>query len=250
MSENYGLTTDQWIIYKYLLDTGFSNVRKLSIRTGVNRTLTYRILEQLIKLNLVEKIEKKGSVTFFYPKNPSNIITVLERKEEELNQLKNEFHQTLPKLISSFNLLEGKPSVHFFEGIEGLQKLYEEILLESEPIKLLRSSKDISDEDIKKVVLEQIKRQTKKGIAVELLGPYNPTATKEFDNENNITRRFLAPEDLTVPAQIIIFGTKVGITSFGDNMITTIIDSKPIYQTFTQIFSLLWKNAYKPEWVK
>jgi hypothetical protein len=50
---------------------------------------------------------------------------------------------------------------------------------------------------------------------------------------------------LNNPAQVVIYGNKVALTSFGDCMITTIIEDPSITKTFNMLFEVLWSKHPK-----
>jgi sugar-specific transcriptional regulator TrmB len=241
--EQAGLSKEQADIYKILLEKGASTAKTVSLSSGIKRGLAYKTLEKLEILGLITKEEEKGSVAKFYPSHPKNLEKIIQNKKNDLDQSSNILESILPELVSNYNLSIGKPNVQSFEGLKGLNHLYQDILKTKKDIKIIRSAKDVEDKEVESKILEQIDNQVKAGINVDLIGPTNPKATLSNDIKNNVTRRSFDPKNFTLPAQIIIYGDKVGITAFDESMITTIVDSPAIKQTMESIFSLLWKNA-------
>ena len=72
-----GLTRDQAKIYEVLLKNGVLPASKISLKAGLKRGLGYKIIEQLVVLGLVEKIDKK--VALFAPNHPSKIKELLKK---------------------------------------------------------------------------------------------------------------------------------------------------------------------------
>ena len=69
----------------------------------------------------------------------------------------------LPALISDYNLVSGKPGIRFFEGVEGLKKIYEDVLQNGENFYLVRSAYEPAyKEKIVPVIDEFIKKMSEK----------------------------------------------------------------------------------------
>jgi len=64
---------------------------------------------------------KKQKRTFYYAENPSKLGNILEEKV-------NAFDNLLPELLAMSNLIDRKPKIRFFEGVEGLKNIYKDTL--------------------------------------------------------------------------------------------------------------------------
>lgn len=111
-----GLSEEQAMTYQTLLDKGPQKATPLSVWTGIKRGLTYKVLEQLENMGLVEKKGGIGTVAVFYPAHPSLILDKMERDKKSLELAKDVVSAGLGQLSSKYNLLSGKPNVRFFEG--------------------------------------------------------------------------------------------------------------------------------------
>lgn len=186
-------------------------------------------------------------------RTPAVLRKLIEKEEDEIEKAKKESDGKISKMLSSFNLLEGKPNISFYEGVEGVKKLYEDILIEKKDMLLIRSIKDIYNPELQKLLHKQRIRQSKHGIKIKSVGPVGNTV-KEIDKEKLIKsdkryfteRRILNMEEFGNESQIIIYGNKVAITSYDEHIITTIIESSSIKDTFKNIFKILWEKGKKP----
>jgi len=128
----------------------------------------------------------------------------------------------------------------------GVAELYEDILNERQPIKLIRSPEDSRHPELADMVRKQIGEQQKLGIqthAITALAEGTPAEIIAFDKDRLVTRRIVPREKLAVPAQIIIYANKVAITAYEDAIITTIIENPAIRKTFEMVFDYLWGSA-------
>lgn len=245
-----GLTKEQSNVYSLLLEKGFMSAGKLSTLSGLKRGLTYKILDRLEELELVEKKEKAGSVTFFYPKHPDRLKELFNLKKKELEKTEETFNHSFSQFMSQFNLLEGKPNIQFYEGKSGIEKLYNDINLHKKDILLIRSPFDNDHPELEKLVNKQIKKQIENNINTRAITPVVESTADTVsihDKERLVERRLVDRDDLMIPAQIVIYGNKIGITGYRDQLITTIIESSDITETFTKIFEFMWKNAKAPK---
>lgn len=241
-----GLTSDQAIIYETLIKQGQMPASKITLKTGIKRGMVYKTLDLLAQMKLIEKIENKDKVTTFRPNHPSALSELIESNLQKINQTKSAIESVLGNMSSDFNLLSGKPNVRFFEGMKGIESLYEDINREKKDIKLIRSPFDNDREGFDDLIGEQIKKQIKYGINTKAITPLmhdSVETTTKFDKERLTERRFVSKEDLMIPAQIIIYGEKVAITSFKEHLMTTIIQNSDVKETFEKIFEFMWKNS-------
>ena len=117
-----GLSEEQAIVYDALLEKGPQRASNLSKWTGIKRGLTYKILEQLKNMGLVEEKGGKGTVAVFIASHPSLLLGNIERREKELSLSKEMLSHSLGGLVSKYNLIVGKPNVQFYEGDEAYQR--------------------------------------------------------------------------------------------------------------------------------
>ena len=233
-------------IYENLLETGSQGVAKIALKNGLKKGITYKLLSDLKQKGLVIE-DKKRSKVFYSPCSPYVLEKIIEQHEQEIQNQKKGFDLKLRKYISKFNLLEGKPTVEFFEGVKGLEKVYEDLLIEKTDIKLFRSVYDDKEEGMLEMIEQQIKKQVSRSIHAQII------STKQGDKKNDaarlVTRKVMSENIFALPAQIMLYGkNKVAITTFDEHMITALIESKGVRDTFDQIFKILWSIALPPQY--
>jgi sugar-specific transcriptional regulator TrmB len=248
---NIGLSEDQIKLYELLLQYGSVQAGRLSILSGLKRPQVYKVLQQLIDLDLVEK-DVGSKIARFSPGHPAKLRNLLDKKITNLNKVCSIFDSTVDELISKYNLISGKPNVQFFEGKRGLKKVYDDILVTHEDIFVFRSSYDNNYKEIRKMISEQIEKQVRKNISTKAITPAISQNTGRFnvpghDTDRLVQRRVLSKKEFNIPAQIIIYGHKVGITSFRKGIFTTIIDNNDIAESFEKIFDHLWDKSSDPK---
>lgn len=233
-------------IYENLLETGMQSVSKIALKNGLKKGITYKLLDDLEQKGLVVQDKKKSKV-FYSPNSPYELEKMVENSEQEILRQKKDFDSKIRKYVSQFNLLEGKPTVEFFEGVKGLEKVYEDLLIEKTDIKLLRSIFDDKEVGMLEMIERQIEKQIKRNIHAQIIS--TKQGDKKIDKERLVIRKVLSEKNFTLPAQIMLYGkNKVAITTFDEHMITALIESKGVRDTFEQIFELLWNIALPPQY--
>ena len=243
-----GLSEEQALIYNALLEKGPQKASVLAKWTGIKRSLVYKVLEQLEGMLLISKKGGSGSVAVFFPEHPSQILRFIEQKEKAIALSRETVAVSLGAFVSKYNLLSDKPNIQFYEGKKGIQSLYANILASNKDIFLIQSPHDREHPEIGDLISEQIKKQVHLNIKTKAITPLvddTKLFVEQYDAKNLVERRIIKKEDFSAPAQIMIFGNKIGITSFDENMITTIIENEAISKTFIAMFDFIWKKQEK-----
>ena len=240
-----GLSAEQVKVYLFLLKNGQAPAKRIATATGVGRTLTYKVLEQLIALELVEKKDNITKVTFFFPAHPQGLKELAAKKLQTTEQATANLNSIYGALTSEFNMLLGKPNVQFFEGVEGLKKIYDDILSIGQEIRVISSPIEEGRKEILHLIREQIQKQVAQNIKTKAITPigHQEIATPVAEDEKYlITRKIVPKDELHIPAQIIIYGEKVAITNFKEGFINVLMESKYIADTFRIMFEYMWNK--------
>ncbi len=95
-----GLSKEQAYVYNSLIEKGPQKASMISKWTGIERTLVYKVLEQLKLIGLVSEKGGKGTVAMFSPNHPSSLMKSVEQKEQELKTTKELLFQNIGQLSS------------------------------------------------------------------------------------------------------------------------------------------------------
>ncbi len=240
------MSAEQAKIYLFLLTSGLSPAKQIATKTAIGRALTYKILDQLITLNLVEERGDIGKITIFSPKHPRNLKDMVEKKQKAINHAFSDLNTIFGSLSSEFNALLGKPNVQFYEGEQGLQEIYDDILDTAETIQIISSP--MGKEFFEKSgigIRKQIEKQASKYIKTRAITPLQVELDEQGKNEDKahlIDRKVIKAEKFNIPAQIIIYNDKVAITNFKETVVTVIMESKYIAETFKTMFEYIWNK--------
>jgi sugar-specific transcriptional regulator TrmB len=241
-----GLNELEATSYLALLEHGTLSVSELSKNTKISRTNLYNVITALISKGVVEEVNI-GKVARFQAQHPRNLLDLVSQKEKDIEESRKALELLLPSLQSLYKLTNYKPAIQVFEGIEGLKKIYADILRTKSDILLFRSVYDFEDEKMKKLVRTQIDKQVRANIHVRAIAPFDKTYTAKaitHDEQNLVTRKIVSPERFSLPAQILIYANKVAITDLKSSArISTLIENDAIAGTFRGLFEYIWETS-------
>lgn len=247
-----GLTEEQAQLYGALVKEGPLQAGKLASRSGLSRTYTYRIAEELIALGLVTREEPPGKPALFAPVHPFAIEERARRRAEHAVVAKQTVDGVLSQLISDYTSASRAPGIRILSGAPGIAELYEDTLRQASDLCLIRSTHDDRDDAIEALTREHLLNRAARGIHTRAITPTRPGGAPvdakvlARDKENLTERRLMPRRSFDLPAQILIYGNKVAITAYGDPLITTIIENAAIYTTMRVLFETIWDIAEKP----
>ncbi len=242
---NAGLSKEQSLVYSALLEHNYMEAGRISLKVGLDRTFVYKILGQLTDLGLVEKNEKLGKIAKFVALHPAKLKELFDSKKKSLESAQNIVESGLGNLISAYNLNSGKPNVTFYEGVDGVKKIYREILVDGQEVFVIKSIHDSDSQEVKELKEENYKKRTVAGIKTTILAPTGHGSLEYASKSNSkLFVGYSLPKDkLSTPAQILVYGDKVAIIDFKGEIISTLIENPDVANTFKTIFKILTVSA-------
>lgn len=151
----------------------------------------------------------------------------------------------MPELLSITNLIDKKPKIKYFEGIEGIKEVYRDTLNYPNQKILAWMSQEIFnyfDEDFlwEYYVPERIKRKIfSQAIAID--NKYT-RKVKSLDEKQLRKTKLISQDQFDLEVEINLYGNrKIGIMAFKEE-IGLIIESEKIYNTLKSIFLFNWNR--------
>ena len=232
------LTASQAEILEYLYHNKEAKASEIAKEIKRSRTIVYKEMEVLAKMSMVIKKEKPNQIAVFSAGHPSLLKKLLHEREMQLKEDQRLLDNFLPDIISNYNLTNNRPGIKFFEGVEGLRSIYEEILENKKDFYLIRTAYEpIYNENIAPIVETFIEKRVKMGIKVTAIIPSDINNPKK--DMLWLMKRFNVNKKMySAPVEIDIFSDKIAILSFGEELVGIIIESKQIAQSLKQIFML------------
>lgn len=239
-----GLSSKEVAVYMALMGLGVSSpVSTIAKKAIVNRTTTYDILEILLEKGLVISQKKKSS-RYYEALPPEKIVAYLKEQSEKFSHLAQEASAMLPELNVHYRA-SGRPKVYFYEGDEGLIRVYEETLSSSEEI-LAYASDQANQDAIPWYFPQYYKRRAEKKIPIRALFPDTPKDRErhKLDSVELRQSRLLPKDKLDFTPEVNFFDNKIMIADWKEKL-GIIIESAEIAKVFKQTFELAWEAAGK-----
>jgi HTH-type transcriptional regulator, sugar sensing transcriptional regulator len=234
--EQAGLTENEIKVYLHLLSGGLAAPPQIAAATKIARPNCYKILSVLKDRGLItEQIQGKRKA--YLPNDPQALVIAMQKKAEALSEL-------LPDLRSLLVSQKNKPSIRFFEGVEGVKLIFAEMITAKEVLGVASIKKltaifgykyldDLSEQMQERgVTLRDI--VTKEVLAGSL------TSTRM--GRKHYEYRTLPEESGDIPVDILIWKDCVAFVSFNMPVFGTIIKNAEIAAMMRVIFELSWKQ--------
>lgn len=244
--QKIGLTDSEAEVYELLLTLGETKASKIVEKTALKRGVVYFVLASLEKKGLVIKT-KRGKRVIFEAKHPTEILDYVSKKIGELQSNKSFFEGVLPALIESYNRSAKRPTVFYYDGLEGVKKVYEDTLKVGKEIYAILQSGEVGPEIMKWVRGNYIKKRVKLGISAKVIVAQDPKAERYLRESKEKLREVKAVPTKLFPIkmEVDVYGTKVGFISYHKDAphFGVIIDSPYVADTLLALWKLAWFGA-------
>lgn len=238
-----GLSPSQAKAYLLLVLGGKLSPADLMAKTGESRTNAYMVLDRLVELGMAIK-DEVGKKLVYRSNSPVGLAKIAERQRERATQAEAKIRDAMPELVKFYHTHRTQPGVRFLQGREGLREVYKDHLKNGgdEVIFRTKADNDYYGDDLINYMVERAAR----GIQTDMISPYQAGMYHYAKTENVKYKRqvtFVPEEAYSAPVEISVYGTKLAITSFGEEAIATLIESPQIANAMRQIFAMAKRGA-------
>jgi len=244
--KNFGLSEKEIAVYLALIELGSSSVRTISQKAKINRGTTYDILKSLINMGIISYYNRE-SKQYFIAEKPETLLAVIEKKQEDLAEIKENIEENIPLLKTLFEMQGGKPVVKLYEGIIGIRHILKDVLKSVEKMKekiyYVYSSATVR-KNVYLAMKDFSRKRIQKKIKVKTIALGEGGGLVGFDE-----RRWMqlpkskTKEDLGTTYQLIYNGKVAHISlDNAENPVGIVIENEEIYKTQKLIFESNWKN--------
>lgn len=233
--ENLGLNEKQAKVYLACLELGSASVAEVAEKSEVKRTSIYNFLEELINKGFVSEIHQDDQI-LLVAEDPKIL-------EEKARQNLIEAQTALPELLAMFNRPGNKPKVHYYQGIHGLKKIYEDTLITMSG--QTGTIYAFSDFDRMMPLMENFlwdyaKRRAADNISFLSVAKDGAWTRKVMQRDKEQKRQVKLATGVNFETEINIYGNRVALLSFQKPYAGVIIEDAAIAQTMKSIWQLLW----------
>ncbi len=249
-----GLSKNEAVIYEYLLKNGESPALDITKNTPLKKGVVYVALNELTSKGLVTEkllppknpnVRNKKKIAYFSPEHPEKLREYLSSQEVNIKKAQKNLEANINDIVSSFNLVSGRPGMRFFEGIEGVKKVLEDSLTSKTTIRTYADVEAIV-KYIDKINQEYVAKRDKLGIkkrAIIIDSPFGRNYLKEYHTRTTYIK-FIDHKLFPFESVMQIYDGKVSyITLSEKSMIGVIIQDPSIYQMHKSIFEHTWSTS-------
>lgn len=241
--KHLGLSDKESAVYLAALELGPSPVQDISHTAKVNRATTYVMIESLSTRGLISTFVK-GKKRFYAAESPDRLISILEKRQNELDVKRKELEGVMPMLHALFNAEGAKPQIRYLEGVEGLEtvrNVFEK--LEGEFVQIYSYDQIQASEEL-------IHGQGQHHVSLR----HNKTPHRVLlvlDKEEGVTLpemgngefRILPFEKFPIHGSVTVRGNHVFLYSYKSAILAVVIVSKEIAEVVRTLFELAWLGA-------
>lgn len=237
-----GLNEKEARVYLACLELGSATIQEIARKSGVKRTSIYNFLEDLKHKGLVSEITRKHR-TYLMAEDPQTLLAHAEENRKKAEREKKMLEDVLPQLMGIFNVPARKPKVRFYEGIEGIKKVYEDTLTTRGPILAFSDYEKMFDAMTFEYMVGYAERRAAKGIRFRSLAPHSTWDGKvtSLDEAHLREQKFVTQGGFDT--EINIYGNKVALISFRRPYAAVIIEDSAIATTLRTIWKMLREKA-------
>lgn len=244
--QNIGLTNTENRLYELLLKLGEVPVSILIRQSKLKRPTVYKALATLEKKGLVfqRDIFKKIHAR---PESPMKLQELVEKENEKFQQARKSLNAILPGLASAYTHSTEKPVVKTYEGVDGLKKIYNDMLIDRQPIFALVQAAEVEKDLYIWLTTTFVRKRVRARIHVKAIVA-SSRESKEYleksKEEYRIARKVDAKK-YPFEHEIDIYGDKVSIIHYTRNepLIGIVIHHPHIARTMKAWFDLAWEST-------
>jgi sugar-specific transcriptional regulator TrmB len=242
--EKIGLTGNEIKIYLALLELGSVKAGEIIKKTKLHRSRVYDNLDRLIEKGIVSYVIKANR-RYFEATPPENLISFMEKKEDEIKEDKEKVKKMIPELDALRILSKAEQDVTLFKGYKGIQSALGYLLKAKEIFSLGGYSEDA--EGLKyclKFMLPRIHAERiKRKIPIKFVFPKGSKKRADELKKLSYTKVRLLDDKFASLTGIQIFDENVLIILWSINPIAILIKSKEIADSYKQYFDYLWNQS-------
>lgn len=246
--EDLGLSNKEARVYLANLMLGPAGVQQIADTSGIKRVTTYVILESLVGLGLVSQTSK-AKKTLFNAESPENLQRLLSKKEQAIQEQKQQLQELLPELSGLKTLPHDAPTVKLYDSAEGLRTLIRDYIAshaKSGDQIYGMSNMDLLHDFFPEIATNQGNPdRLKSGVSSKLIyTSKNGPIMAKTDKQANRQSRYVSAEKYPINSDMTIVNDSVVLMSLsGQRPLGVTIQSKEIAKGLKVLFDLAWESA-------
>lgn len=222
-------------VYLAILELGDATSRSIAVKTGIQRTYVYDLVEKLLQLGFVREVKEEGK-SVLVAVEPEQLVEI---QKERLHRLE----RALPELQALQNSQIQKPRVLYFEGREGIKNLHKETLQFPGEVAAFSTPFFYTMEERKRgkeYIGERLRKQT----PIRVLGEVSQEMieAKQRDKKELRQTRMLPKELYSSSMDIVLSANSVAVIDYRKQF-GFLIEGSEFAKVMKMIFELVWNSG-------
>lgn len=238
-------------VYLACLSLGQDTVFHIAKECGLKRSTVYFVLEKL-KADGFVSLRQTKKASYYLALNPRRLMLKIKHRQEKFSSLATE-------LESIYREQPDQPTARVFEGKEGVELVYSEMIeavKKQEELLIFGSIahfyEDVEYKNLLDTYFKAMKSKKYKAREILLESEVRESdylkIVRENNNANHQIRVF--PRGINFfENDNVIYGNKIAIFSLKKGVFVILIESKNIAESYRNIFELMWKTAKNSDFV-
>lgn len=231
-------------VFMQVLQLGGQPASQIARLMEIPRNTARDILDKLAKKGLLS-CSRQGNTHYYSVESVPNMLRFLEiQKKRTLSHMDQqiEFVTQYKDALQPNKYHRSRPKVTFYEGQDGLRRVYEDTLTSSETIRAYASLQDMY-EGLPNYFPEYFKRRAKRKIHIRAIFPDCKEAyERQLADEKEYRTSLIVPKDFHFTPEMNIYDNKFIIVSWKEKL-AIMIESQEIADAMKAVFELAWLQA-------
>lgn len=244
--QDLGLAPKEVEVYLVILELGTQPASVVARKVKIPRNTTRFLLDRLVEKGFVRKAIR-ANTQLYTPEEPKNLVNQLERKRVDENAILDKKIEAVKTVMAELQTHHrpqaNRPRVTFYEGDEGLVKVYEDTLTSGEALRSIASF-DAMHGALPDYFKTYYQRRAENGIMIRSIHPDTPLAREKTANDKKEMRvsRLVPAKKFNFTPEIQFYDGKTVITSWKERL-GILIESREVYEAMGALFELAWQEA-------
>ncbi len=242
-----GLSENEARVYVAVLQLGQSDAAGVARLAEVKRPTTYLALENLVKQGLVSEVANQKR-KIFKAEDLDRLTKLTRKMRHKVIEAEIELEQLLPGLRAIQKKLIRPPKVTFYQGIEGVKIIAEEVPGHPEPWYYFGPIKGwvdaLSETKIEELIIETREARIKAGRPTAyMITDEAYKGIKLFQKNESAARQVKILSNMqNTKSSLMIYGHKLAIISLGAVPFAAVIESEEVAELVKMMFGIIWKS--------
>ncbi len=230
-----GLSEREVAIYLAALQSGPSLQLPLAQKAGIKRTSMREFLPDMLARGILQEVVL-GKRKYLAATDPRQLVEGLQEKAKKAAE-------SLPLLLALQSDPKDKPQVRFYDGIEGVKRVYEETLKVGLPMYSFANVAAIHPQLEEWLVKSYVPRRHSNNVQNYVLVSDTPGARELIPDDPWRYNKFVNQEKFPFKMEVLVFGDFVAFVHFSkfDEPSATLIQSQSAAVTLRSVHQLAWR---------